>query len=726
MSQRKIAIDTETHLIAPGLAAPPLICLTWFDGKNRGIMKRKKARKFWRQVLRDDSVTVVNNTLHFDAASACETYGQEMTDLIFAKYEAGKMRCNVVDQRLIDISNGVLGRVGGKKMRYSLAAQMKRHFDVEREKGEETWRKRYNELENVPLHKWPEDAVHYALSDASNAYKCSDVHDESAELLRDNTRQAYASFALYLMSCRGVRTNRKKCEALIRATEKELKRCKAICQENKLLTAEGKKSLKLARERLVASLTPDTRERLQDSIDKIKAYNAKREKQARTKVQVDWGLTDKEFRKAERKLAKLLLKDIDHAELLKRWPWEEQLYRDMRSLARKPKPFKTLGVSLTKTGLVSVNADACRLANDPVLVAFATATSANTLLKKAQRMLKGAYLPLQTTYESPIASGRTSSRASDAPLVGDNFQNFRRGATQLEKAEHIELPGQRECFEPREGFTYCSIDLDAAEMRGYAQIELNHLGQSELADVLNAGRNPHRALAADILGLTYEEFDRRYMLGDVACVNAAQFAKIPNFALLGGGGWRILPDYARGMGITISDEFAQELYDAFHSRWKTVKRMHAHFKSFIHKRYEHPYSRRLRYIDRYAQACNNPFQGLIADAAKWAVCQLAREEYTSKGCLRGSYSVLFLHDEVIFELVNKYRSEHAWRANKIIIDSCNEYLPDVPMTCKPALMLELAKDAKTVLHPTKLDRDGNQLLLVWEKEKPKHEQRAAA
>ena len=711
-ARRRISPDTETHPIAVGYAAPRQICTSWTDGEVEELVHARDAKKLWRKWLRDPNIELSNSTMHFDMASVCATW-PDLIDLVFAAYEASRIRCTVVDARLIDITNGKL-----KKKGYSIEGLMKRYFDVKRDKGEDTWRVRYNELEHIyNVRKWPKDAQEYAIRDARNAFMITNVHDESAHLLRDNYRQAYASFALYLMSCRGIRTDRKKCLALIKATKRELQRCHDLCVAEGLLDAKtGKKSRKAAQARLVSQLPKDTRARLEDTIVKIKAYNSKREKDARNQIQVSYGLDDKEFKKAERKLDKLWVKDIDHEELLRRWEragFSRGLYRELRSLVRKPRPFSALGVSLTKTGQVSVNATACRLAQDPVLQAFATHTSANTLLKKAQRMLRGADIPLQTTYESPIATGRVSSRASDQPLIGDNFMNFRRGATQLEKESHIELPGQRECIIPRDGFTFCSIDLDSAEMRAYAQLEILLFGESTLGDTLNAGMNPHRALGADILGYSYKKFERLYLAGDEACINAAQFAKIPNFALLGGGGWRILPDYARGMGITITDAFAQELYDAFHAKWKTVKDAHKEFKKFIHKRYEHPYSRRLRYIDRYAQACNNPFQGLIADAAKWAVCQLAREQYTSGGCLRGSYSVLFMHDEVIFELLNKYRSEHAWRATKIMIDSVNEYLQDVPMTAKPALSMYLSKNAKTVTHETKKDRDGNPLLLVW-------------
>ena len=327
-------------------------------------------------------------------------------------------------------------------------------------------------------------------------------------------------------------------------------------------------------------------------------------------------------------------------------------------------------------------------------------------------MAKGAFIPLQTSYQTPIASGRTSSRASEAPLVGDNFQNFRRSAMHLDDGS--ELPGQRECIIPRDGYLFCSIDLDSAEMRGFAQHALEHLGWSELADALNAGLNPHRLLGSDILRCAYPEFDERYKAGDPEAKRAAQFAKIPNFALLGGGGWRILPDYAKGMGIVLTDSEAQHLAELFHARWREVKPMHKYYKGFIHDVFEQPITRRLRYYDRYAQACNGQFQARIADAAGLGVVRLAEETYVPGGQLLGSYVVLHLHDENLIEIPEYCASEHAWRATKIMIDAANVLLPDVRMTAKPALMRRFSKGADHVVHESKRDSDGNPLLLVCE------------
>lgn len=737
-----LALDTETRLIAPGRAAPRMVCTTYATKNKSGIIHVDEAKAYWVDWLTRaaaGNLTLTNVTIHYDMCVALATW-PELAALIFDAYEAGSIRCSTIDQRLIDIANGCLeSKLRPKDTRYyNLKALARRRLNRHRDKGEDTWRLRYEELEALRCDDWRRyakrwakengreysDPIQYAIDDAIDAYEICRSIDESedAELLRDNGAQAYAAFALYLMTCRGIRTDAAKCKQLIAALETAIADAERLMWRKGLLkkAKSGKvtKNLNAARERLQRSLPKSIGRKLERAIKEAKAYASRQAKEQRARVQLEHGLSDSELSTAQKRLDRLKRKDISHKQLLRKWlayGYTEQLYVDASSLVRKPRPFKALGVELSKTGLVSVKAAACRASGDKYLAAFALYTSANTLRAKAQRMLKGSVIPLQTSYQTVVATGRTSSRKSDSPLVGDNFQNFARNAIKLssENDDFDDLPGIRECIIPRQGYVFCSIDFNAAEMRSYAQIEYDALGVSELRDVLNAGKNPHRVLGAYILGCSEAKFEKRYAEGVEQYVRAAQFAKIPNFALLGGGGYRILPDYAAGMGIKLDLHEAKELYEAFHSRWRHVKVMHKEFRKYIHKVYEHPYSRRLRYIDRYAQACNNPFQGLTADAAKLAVCRLARAQYVPGGQLWGSYSVLFMHDEVLFEMPADIASEHAWRATRIMVDSYNVFTPDVPMTAEPALMPRFMKGAKTVTHPKKRDRDNNPLLLVY-------------
>lgn len=689
-----------------------MVCTTWAaPSRVRGsgdILHVNESRPHWRTLLQQHDITLVGMSMPFDIAVAHAMW-PELADSIFDKFDRDEILCIEVIQRLIDIENGRLQRF------YNLKEQVRRHLHEDLDKGEDTYRLKYKGLDRLPLENWPRKAKSYAIKDAA---KTRDVFEKQLPQLPEIAAfETYASYALHLISCRGIVTDKVYVERLRKATAKELKRCKRTCIDHKLIVWDDKKggykkSRKNAQKRLISTLDSDTREAVEIAVTEHKAYGSRAAQKARSQVLFDYQLSERQYKHVEKRLARLLRRDISHKRRLEKWEAEgysEALYKAMRGLERKPKPFRASGVKITKTGQISVDADACKTSQDPVLKAFATHTSANTLLLKAERM--GFDGPLQTSYISPIETMRASSRAPGGDQVGDNFMCFRRGNMVTDLDE--ELPGQRECIIARPGYVLGSIDLDAAEMRGYAQLEYSHLGVSPLRDVLNKGRNPHLALAARILGITYKEAKRRKEAGDKVVILTAQFCKIPNFALLGGGGWRMLPDYARGMGLTLSNDHAKSLYDAFHEANPGVKKMHKHFSSFVHSVYEHPITGFRRYLTRYAQACNHPFQHLIAVVAKQCLIDCCKAEYRSDGELYGSFSVLFMHDEIVFEFLESHASEHAWRANRIVIAASNKYLKDVPMTCSPALMPRLSKNATTVICPKgRKDRDGNPLLLM--------------
>lgn len=731
-----IAIDTETFLIAPGRAAPPMVCTTWATKQGSGILHADDPAcfKLWRRSLRRKRI--VGARIAYDMAVALAKWRGRIAADIFEAYKAGRVRDVQINQRLLDIEDGCLdGRwdaTKGKRIRYrySLAALTSRLLIKFRAKDADTWRRRYGELIDIlDTDLWPADATRYAIEDAEDCLPILDIQEHGCELV-DAGKQAYADFALYLMTCRGIRTERKACKRLIRLTHKLLARAKKRCERVGLINKDtGKKSIKVARERMIAYLGgPEAQAEIKELAAEKFAKQHDNHERALARIAFDHNMTDREMDLARLRLGRMLSHDWSKSKFLRRWEakgYTEDLYRDLRSKLEVAERAFTVTmanghkVRLTKKGTIKVDAEACAESHDKYLTAYATLTSASTLIKKATRMLEGARIPLQTSFMSLVETGRTSSRAGDAPLVGDNFQNFRRDMRKMggqKVALKDELPGQRECIVARRGFVFCSIDYNAIEMRAFAQLAYNKLGWSKLRDVLNAGQDPHLALAANsILNISYEDAVKRLAAGDPEVERARQYAKIPNFALLGGGGWRILPDYAKGMDIVLDEVQARALYEAFHDMWTEVAEMHKHFKTFIHRRYTHEYSGRRRYVTKYAQACNNPFQGLAADLAKEALCRLAEAEYVPGGALYGGYSVLFMHDEVIFEFPEDRASEFAWRACQIMLDAANDvYLTDVKATAEPALMRRLNKKAKTLKHATRKDIDGNPLLLVYE------------
>lgn len=708
-----IALDTETELIRPGLLAPPMACVSWCQPAAvdyPGIYHVTQSEQPIRKWLESDTIiTTLNGP--YDMAVICAQH-RKLMPAVFDAYDADHIRDIRDQQRLIDIANGELGgswlRANADapykyvKYKYSLKELTRRHFGEVMDKGEDTWRLRYGELISVPLERWPREAVDYATLDARNTLRVDLLqHHQYGELLGDAYCQARANFALHLMSCRGIRTDAESCAWLVRECEQEIERCRALCEEKGLLKRTKKglsKNLKAAREYLMLRA-------LELSGFGIDALS-----------QLTRAIKDAD-RKRQRRNGEPIEKHVD-----------VQLGHDAyNALLLEPGPPEIrLRIKLTATGEVSLDADACKDSGDPVLRAYAVYTSAASLRKKVWRMGLGARVPLQTRYEVLLETGRTSSSAPGYPLIGDNFQNFRRKALTIEAYDDAgqrvtaldhELPGQRECIRARDGYVFCSVDLDNAEMRAMAQICLWIVGHSRLAEVLNDGKDCHSALAAARLmaaPMSYSEFATLLAAKDKAAKNARQFAKIPNFALLGGARGLTMIPYAKQSGIILTPTQAYDLEEAFHSEWDEVAPYHkwirdnmrggvVDFTQFV--------SGRKRGSCRYTAACNTGFQGLVADAAKAALLPLARAAYVDESSpFFGSYPVLFIHDEVIAELPEDRDIDAAAHTMRdIMLEACAPYFPDVPMSATPALMHRIYKDAVKVT-----DRNGR--IIVWEPE----------
>lgn len=680
-----IAIDCETELIRPGLLAPPMACtsVAWIDraGIHTDLVHVSEAESTWSEWLTTPELTFTTLNGPYDMAVVCSQF-PELTAAVITAYESSRIRDIRDQQRLVDIAYAELGgrwirdesaKDGTRYQRYgySLAELVRRHFGEEMRKGADTWRLRYSELIPVPLDEWPEDAKAYAILDAVNTLRVDAKQwSEYGSLLADTYNQARANFALHLMSCRGIRTDGAACTLLQRECEREIQRCKDLCTRAGLIRAKGTKDTKATRLHLLVR-----------ALESVGLSESELPALAAAVVQAD-------------------------KERLRRGGVPVSAYVDVEVHGR------WLRVKLTDTGEIALDAEACTDSGDPVLAAYATLTSATSLRKKAETLGWGAVLPLQTRYEVLLETGRTSSSAPRAPLHGDNFQNFRRAAMRTELG--TELPGQRECIIARPGYLLCSVDYDNAEMRAMAQLCLWVVGQSRLAEVLNAGRDCHSALAAaHLMGapMDYETFIGLLKAGDPAAVNARQFAKIPDFALLGGARGLTMIPYAKAVGITLTVEQAYQLEAAFHSEWPEV----APYHNWIRKQmvdgsvdYLQFISNRLRGFCSYTQACNTGFQGLVADAAKAALLPLVRAGYVDTDSrFYGSYPVLFVHDEVIAEVPEDRAHDAAYAMARIMLDATKPYFPDVPMSATPALMRRIYKGAKSV-H----DKQGR--LIPWE------------
>ncbi|MHB8387576.1 MAG: DNA polymerase [Acidiferrobacteraceae bacterium] len=264
--------------------------------------------------------------------------------------------------------------------------------------------------------------------------------------------------------------------------------------------------------------------------------------------------------------------------------------------------------------------------------------------------------------------------------------------------------GIRECFIPRPGKVFAQADFSGLELHTLAQVCVTKFGQSHLAQVLNAGLDPHTAFAADILGISYEAAVARKKAGDEAVDNARQTAKVANFGFPGGLGAEKLCLFARKTyGVHLTEERAKELKDAWLGRWPEMRLFFQHVGELVDEDtgealVKQIFSDRLRGGCHYTAACNTYFQGLGADAAKRAAYLVSRACYSQPdSVLYGSRPVNFVHDEVILETDDVPGAhEVAMELGRIMVQGANEFLPDVPARVEPLLARCWSKKAKPV------------------------------
>ncbi len=275
-------------------------------------------------------------------------------------------------------------------------------------------------------------------------------------------------------------------------------------------------------------------------------------------------------------------------------------------------------------------------------------------------------------------------------------------------------PGVRQAFVPRPGKVFAQADFPQLELYTLAQCCFSWLGFSKLGDALNAGLDPHLAMAAKIVGCSYDEAAANKKRHDVD--HARQVAKVFNFGKPGGLGNAKLVMYARKTyGVTLTTEqvqaYTEQWFEAFPEMRLYFARVGAMFGDDVERAsVETLFTERHRGAATYCACCNNGFQALGVDCAKAALCLVAEAEYVdTRSPLYGSRTVAFVHDEIIAETDDGPGAhDAAFELGRLMVEGANRYLPDVPILMskmEPTLMRVWSKEAKQVF------KDGR--LIPW-------------
>ena len=363
----------------------------------------------------------------------------------------------------------------------------------------------------------------------------------------------------------------------------------------------------------------------------------------------------------------------------------------------------------TEGGSVATGGKILLASGDPDLKVLASRNKTQKLLTTYLPILqRGAIYPINSHYDFLKETGRTG-------CAKPNLQNPPRKG------------GVRECFIPRNGFVFVSADYDTSELRSLAQVCLDLLGHSSLADALNQGLDPHLDLAAQCLGLAYEEALARYTAGDVEIEEWRQLCKIANFGFPGGMSAGTFVEYAAGYDKVIDLGTSETLQRNWKKRWPEMIHYFRYVSNLCGRgnadEVVHPRTGYLRGDVRYTATCNGFFQHYTAAGAKRALWRVTKECYVKYDSpLYGSRPVMFLHDEIIMETPDErdYASRAADRLAEVMRSAMAEIVPDVKIRAKPVMMRRWYKGANPIrkdgfLVPSKpvaIQKDGRKAT-IW-------------
>lgn len=611
------AFDVETFLIEPGNLAPDLVCISYsgpdYSARLYHAIDGSPTFRAMADCALGNNTPVIGANVAYDMGVML-AHDPSLGDRIWALYDRGLVRDVQIRQKMIDIAKGCYrgfrrGEDGKTyQINYHLADLVKRHLGFELSKGDDTWRLRYSELYEVPLHQWPKEAIKYSEDDAIATMAVYQEQELDAALLLDEPARCRTAWMLHLMSCYGIKTNPEAVSAFVQTTQKRMEEIKTLLVQHGLVRPTGSR---------------DT------------------------------------------KAAKAFMVNVCQA--------------------------KGLTIAETDGEDIALDDASCKATSDPVLCAYADYSSlAKVVSTDIPILLKGIDKPIQTRFEPLLETGRTSSSKP-------NIQNIKR------------LVGMRECFRPRPGYVYVDADYAMLELCTWAQTCLWLFGRSRLAEVLNAGQDPHLDFGAQILGITYEEAKARRKAGDKEVEQRRLVAKVGNFGFPGGLGAESFVSYAASAyKVNLTVDQARELKRFWLSSWPEAR---AYFDYIAKQEKETGGVALQRFVTgsfrsrmTYTVACNDPFQSLGATAATWAGYDLARACYHQKDhVLFGSRPVNFIHDQYLVEVLDDERAhDRAMAVAEIMVAAAKRAIPDVTPKVEPLLCRYWSKDAKAVYKDERL------------------------
>lgn len=650
-----LAWDSETHPIRRGLKDPKPVCFSvCAPGLGSTVFScahgfgGRSTEDFWRDVLQSQCLFVGHNVA-FDFAVLGKQF-PSLYPLIFAAYDDDRVTDTMLRYRLIDIAYGNL-RDEKREPAYNLAATHAHFVGGEKlEKGADTWRLRYGELDGVPVELYPSEAFEYARRDASAPYEVYEKQDQWSWALGDEFRQARHAFWLQLVGNHGFRI--------------DLERLAGI-EESIYELIDGRDGYRA--QLLTAGLL--RKERKKGAVAWVKNEKAVRERVAQA-MGDRAPMTEPSARFPMGQVSAGVEACAESGDPLL------EMYADYRHLTGVlDKDVKTLSCgrvfpsfqSLLETGRTSArgnaDGDGYNTQNPARGTKLDEARGTSGVREcfvpdEGECLVDADYsgLELATT---AVACLRLVGRSSMAPLI------------LAKKDLHVDLASD-----------LVGISYDDAK-KLYVEYERSlatHTQPSEWATRIG---------------------------------NARQDAKPGNFGFPGGMGAATYVGYCAKQRRKITLERAQEVRAAWQRKRPEFPGAYFPYHSRMTRgghraTIQQLGTRRFRGGCSFTEACNTEFQGLGADATKDAGFELVRAcfDFTRGSVLYGSRVVNYVHDQFLVSTRPESVHEVAQETRRIMVDEANKWLYEVPVDTEPCAADCWSKKARAV-------HDAQGRLIVW-------------
>lgn len=669
-----LSFDTETHLIQPGILAPPIVCGSWAARDDGTVVKDfcSSLESAGEERVRE-TVAWVEEKLNqekwiWTGANIAYDWGCVLAirpDLMWLIWEAYKT-ARVFDVQLACSLNatadgrmreGDLFRYDGSKIqsgRYSLDECVKEVLGRVDAKKNDRFRLSYALLEPYAIKDWPWDAQAYPVDDVVNPLEVVEgMLAKPYQNMHAVPVQCHAWFCMHIGNIWGLRTDPQRVDDFEKEITSHVRGLTQFAKESGFMRATVKKR-------------PD-------------------------ELSVNQAVV------------------------------KEAVFK-----AYKGNP------PTTPTGEVSLSREALEESGDTVLEQFAEVGKWNKFKTYIPTLREASTGPLNPRTNPWLSTGRVSQ---DGLL-----QLIPRRAAFDKDGKVIPNTNVRQCFKSRENTVLCSCDYEGVELSTLAQVCIWAVGFSEMADAINAGKNAHCILGADLLGIPYEEFyHRARVLKETEAKLIYQAGKGGNF---GFPGMMQAPAFVvaqKKQGFSVCEWFfndgtcrrqpkephevqgcesmlcsrcveqAEVIKLAYLKRWPEVPKYWKWIYSELHNN-----ESITQFVNEIVRgepsgpaAANNQFQGLAAYGAKLGLIQMTEEMYLDNSSpLFGSRMPNFVHDETIAEHPLDNLHARGYRQAQVMIEGMKRVVPDVAIKVLPAAMYYWDKEADTV-H----DADGK--LVPW-------------